>query len=93
MAILTRTWTILVLLTAVSLWAGRGGSGGSLGPLGAGLVLAAANFKADQILTHYLDLQRAESGWRTLFRVLLTLLGATIFGIYALSPMIGAALR
>jgi hypothetical protein len=28
-----------------------------------------------------------------LFRVMLTLLGATIFGIYALAPMIAAASR
>ncbi|OYD81152.1 cytochrome C oxidase subunit IV family protein [Azospirillum brasilense] len=91
MAILTRTWMILMLLTAVSMWAGHGTGG--LGPLGVGLVLAAGNVKADRILTHYLDLHRADSGWRTLFRTLLTMLGMTIFGIYVLLPMIGPALR
>ncbi|NUB15000.1 hypothetical protein GAY28_21650, partial [Azospirillum brasilense] len=53
MATLTRTWVVLMLLTAVSMWAGHGG--GTLGPLGVGLVLAAATVKADRILTHYLD--------------------------------------
>ncbi|CAO3381651.1 cytochrome C oxidase subunit IV family protein [Azospirillum argentinense] len=91
MAILTRTWVVLMLLTAVSMWAGHGG--GTLGPLGVGLVLAAATVKADRILTHYLDLHRADGGWRAGFRSLLTLLGAALFGIYVLYPMIGAALR
>jgi len=53
----------------------------------------AANFKADQILTHFLGLQRAGPGWRVMFRVMLTLLGATIFTIYAITPMIAAAFR
>ncbi|NUB08896.1 hypothetical protein FW320_22275 [Azospirillum sp. Vi22] len=91
MAILTRTWVVLMLLTAVSMWAGHGSGG--LGPLGVGLVLAAANLKADRILTRYLDLHRADGGWRAGFRVLLTLLGVALFGIYVLCPMIGAALR
>ncbi|MBK3735114.1 hypothetical protein GAY29_18785 [Azospirillum brasilense] len=91
MAILTRTWVVLMLLTAVSMWAGHGTSG--LGPLGVGLVLAAATVKADRILTHYLDLHRADGGWRAGFRSLLTLLGVALFGIYVLYPMIGAALR
>ena len=91
MTVLTRTWVILMALTAVSLLAGRPGAEGSIGLLGIGLVLMAANFKADQILTHFLGLQRAGSGWRMLFRVMLTLLGITIFGIYALEPMIAAA--
>ncbi|AIB16172.1 hypothetical protein ABAZ39_30415 (plasmid) [Azospirillum argentinense] len=91
MAILTRTWMVLMLLTAVSMWAGHGSGG--LGPLGVGLVLAAANLKADRILTHYLDLHRADGGWRAAFRSLLTLLGMAIFGIYVLVPMIGPALR
>ena len=91
MTVLTRTWVILMALTAVSLLAGRPGGEGSIGLLGIGLVLMAANFKADQILTHFLGLQRAGSGWRMLFRVMLTLLGITIFGIYALEPMIAAA--
>jgi len=89
--VLTRTWVILMALTAVSLLAGRPGAEGSIGLLGIGLVLMAANSKADQILTHFLGLQRAGSGWRMLFRVMLTLLGITIFGIYALAPMIAAA--
>ena len=93
MTALTRTWVILMGLTAVSLLAGRPGMKGSIGLLGIGLVLMAANFKADQILTHFLGLQHAGSGWRMLFRVMLTLLGATIFGIYALAPMIAAASR
>ncbi|WP_353861738.1 cytochrome C oxidase subunit IV family protein [Azospirillum formosense] len=93
MAILTRTWMLLMLLTAVSMWAGHGEGAGGLGPLGVGLVLAAANLKADRILTQYLDLHRAEGGWRAGFRILLTLLGAALFGIYVLYPMIGAALR
>lgn len=91
MTVLTRTWVILMALTAVSLLAGRPGAEGSIGLLGIGLVLMAANFKADQILTHFLGLQRAGSGWRMLFRVMLTLLGIMIFGIYALAPMIAAA--
>lgn len=91
MAILTRTWMVLMLLTAVSMWAGHGTGG--LGPLGSGLVLAAANVKADRILTHYLDLHRADGGWRVGFRMLLTLLGVALFGIYVLYPLIGAALR
>jgi hypothetical protein len=88
MTTLARTWAILMALTAFSLWAGRPGDEGSLGPLGIGLVLAAANFKADQILSHFLGLQRAGSGWRTLFRVLLTLLGMAIFAIYVVPPML-----
>ena len=91
MIVLTRTWVILMALTTVSLLAGRPGAEGSIGLLGIGLVLMAANFKADQILAHFLGLQRAGSGWRMLFRVMLTLLGITIFGIYALAPMIAAA--
>ena len=93
MTVLTRTWIILIALTAVSLMAGRPGGEGSIGLVGIGLVLMAANFKADQILTHFLGLQRAGSGWRTLFRGILTLLAMTIFGIYALAPMIAVASR
>jgi hypothetical protein len=93
MTVLTRTWAILMALIVISIWAGRPGDEGSIGLLGIGLVLMAANFKADQILTHFLDLERAGSGWRMMFRVMLTLLGATIFGIYALAPMIAAASR
>lgn len=93
MTALARTWVLLMALTAFSLWAGRASGDGSLGPLGVGLVLAAANFKADQILTHFLDLRRASPGWRTLFRVLLTLLGSAIFGIYVFTPMLGALPR
>ena len=87
MTALTRTWIILIALTAVSLLAGRPGGEGSIGLLGIG------NFKADQILTHFLGLQCAGSGWRTLFRGILTLLAMTIFGIYALAPMIAVASR
>lgn len=90
MTVLTRTWVFLMGLTAVSLLAGRPGGEGSIGLVGIGLVLMAANFKADQILTHFLGLQRAGSGWRMLFQVMLTLLGMGIFGIYALTPMIAA---
>jgi hypothetical protein len=93
MTVLTRSWAILMALTAISIWAGRPGDEGSIGLFGIGLVLMAANFKADQILTHFLGLERAGSGWRMMFRVMLTLLGATIFGIYALAPMIAAASR
>lgn len=91
MTALTRSWAVLMALTAFSLWAGRAGGDGSLGLFGAGLVLAAANFKADQILTHFLDLGRAGAGWRALFRVMLTLLGAAILGIYILAAMIPTA--
>lgn len=91
MAVLARTWAILLLLTALSLWAGRAEGEGGLGLLGTGLVLAAANFKADQILTHFLDLRRAGRGWRVLFRIMLTLLGGMIFAIYTLGPaLLGA---
>ena len=51
MTILTRTWVLLMALTVLSLLAGRPGTEGSIGLLGNGLVLMAANFKADQILT------------------------------------------
>ncbi|UEM20843.1 cytochrome C oxidase subunit IV family protein [Skermanella mucosa] len=93
MTVLTRTWILLIALTSLSLLAGRPGGEGSIGLFGVGLVLMAANFKADQILTHFLGLQRAGSGWRMLFRVMLTLLGVTIFAIYALTPMITDASR
>ena len=89
MTVLTRTWIILMLLTGLSIWAGRVTGSGSLGLFGTGIVLAAANFKADQILTHFLDLRRASSGWRVLFRLILTLVGMTIFAIYVLTPVIG----
>ena len=66
MTVLTRTWVFLMGLTAVSLLAGRPGGEGSIGLLGIGLVLMAANFKADQILTHFLGLQRANPGINTI---------------------------
>ncbi|UEM02435.1 cytochrome C oxidase subunit IV family protein [Skermanella rosea] len=93
MTVLTRTWGLLMALAAVSLLAGRPGDAGTLGPLGSGLVLMAANFKADRILTHFLGLRSAGSGWRMLFRVMLTLLGMAIFAIHALTPIIAAASR
>jgi hypothetical protein len=93
MSVLTRTWAILIALTVLSLLAGRPGGEGTIGLLGSGLVLASATFKADQILTHFLGLRHAAPGWRVMFRVILTLLGAAIFGIYALTPMITAAAR
>lgn len=93
MTVPTRTWVILMTLTAFSLWAGRADGGNGIGILGTGLVLAAANFKADQILTHFLGLERAGTGWRLLFRTMLTLLGAAIFGIYALTPYLQSAPR
>jgi hypothetical protein len=68
MTSLTRTWTILIALTALCLGAGRAGNEGSIGLLGIGLMLLAATFKADQILTHFRGLRRAGSGWRILFR-------------------------
>ena len=88
MTSLTRTWAILIALTALSLGAGRAGHEGSIGLLGIGLVLLAATFKANQILTHFLGLQRAGSGWRILFRTMLILFGVVIFGIYSLLPLL-----
>ena len=45
MTALTRTWVILMALTAVSLLAGRPGVEGSIGLLGIGLVLMVANVR------------------------------------------------
>lgn len=77
---LARAWAILAALTILSvgtaLTAGTA-EGGSL--MTVSVALTASYLKARQVLDHFLDLQRAGSGWRSLFSaILLLILGGTL---------------
>ncbi|MGF7209741.1 uncharacterized membrane protein HdeD (DUF308 family) [Skermanella aerolata] len=65
MTILTRTWAILVSLTLLSLTTMSFATSVPAWTLNAAVLLAGA-FKAFQILRHFLEVNRASSGWRTL---------------------------
>jgi hypothetical protein len=65
MTILTRTWAILVSLTLLSLTSMSLAASVPAWTVNAAVLLAGA-FKAFQILRHFLELNRASSGWRTL---------------------------
>lgn len=77
---LARAWAILAALTILSVGtalAAGTAEGGSL--MTAFVALTASYLKARQVLDHFLDLQRAGSGWRSLFSaILLLILGGTL---------------
>lgn len=92
---LDRAWAILIALTLVSMTAGRLGVAGHAGLAGLaglaadGVVLAAAVFKARQVLMDFLGLRTAPPGWRALFTSWLVLVAATAW-IAAAVPVLRA---
>ena len=60
----TRAWTLLVLLTVLSLAATHSGW---TGPAANTLILAAAFAKGRWMLMDFLKLRRVPAGWQTLF--------------------------
>ena len=65
MTILTRTWAILVSLTLLSLTTMSFATFVPSWAVNTAVLLAGA-FKALQILRHFLEVNHASSGWRTL---------------------------
>lgn len=81
---LALSWLILMGLTAVTLlFARHGDAGGSVGIAGAALLLALAVTKGREILLHYLELDHAGPGWRSLMTGWLVLLCGAILLITA----------
>jgi hypothetical protein len=83
-----RTWTVLMALTAGSMFAGAvhpSAAHEPLGLVGVGLVLAAALFKSRQILLDFLGLRVAGGGWRALLYAWLVLIAALVLGAYAVA--------
>jgi hypothetical protein len=73
---LIRAWMLLVGLTLVSLTAALGFGKAEGGLLAAAVALVASFFKARAVLDHFLDLRRADKGWRGFFSgMLVAILG------------------
>lgn len=79
---LLRAWLLLVGLTLVSLAVvlGLGRNEGSL--VAAAIALAASYVKARAVLDHFLDLRRADKGWRGFFSGLLVVLLGGLMATY-----------
>ncbi|CAA7611996.1 conserved membrane hypothetical protein [Magnetospirillum sp. LM-5] len=73
---LVRAWALLVGLTLVSLTAVLVFGHTEAGLVAAAIALVASYFKARAVLDHFLDLRRADKGWRGFFSgMLIVILG------------------
>ncbi|MEW5727902.1 MAG: cytochrome C oxidase subunit IV family protein [Pseudomonadota bacterium] len=79
---LTRAWLLLVGLTLVSLAAVLGFGASEAGMAAAAVALAAAFYKARLVLDHFLDLRRAEGGWRAFFAAMLAVILGGLMATY-----------
>ncbi|CAA7615197.1 cytochrome C oxidase subunit IV family protein [Magnetospirillum sp. UT-4] len=68
---LARAWAWLAGLTGLSLVAVLGFGQVEAGAAAAAVALAASYFKARLVLHHFLDLRRADAGWRGFFAAML----------------------
>ncbi len=86
---LTRAWVLLVALTLVSLGAVLGFGATEAGIAAAAVALAASFYKARLVLDHFLDLRRAEGGWRGVFAAMLAVILGGLMATYVAAGMMG----
>ncbi len=71
-----RAWALLVGLTLISLTAVLGFGHSEAGLVAMAVALVASYLKARAVLDHFLDLRRADKGWRGFFSgMLIAILG------------------
>lgn len=80
---LLRAWGLLVGLTVVSLSTVLIFGKGEAGLAAAAVALAASYLKARAVLDHFLDLRRADKGWRGFFSGMLVVLLGCLLATYA----------
>lgn len=80
---LLRAWGLLVGLTLVSLATVLVFGKGETGLAAAAVALTASYFKARAVLDHFLDLRRADKGWRGFFSGMLVFLLGCLLATYA----------
>lgn len=76
-------WGLLVGLTLVSLVTVLVFGRGETGLAAAAVALAASYLKARAVLDHFLDLRRADKGWRGFFSGMLLVLLGCLLATYA----------
>lgn len=80
---LLRAWAVLVTLTLISVGAALASGGHQrAGLIPVAVALIASFVKARQVLDHFLDLRRAQGGWRGLFNALLLVILGLCFALY-----------
>lgn len=79
---LLKAWGLLMGLTLVSLTAVLGFGQAEAGLPAAAVALTASYLKAHAVLDHFLDLRRADRGWRMFFSALLILLLSGLMATY-----------
>lgn len=84
MAVLAKTWIVLVALTVATMSVAASQSRLLPFIVQAALILAVASFKASAILNHFLDLRSTSRGWRLLFSIYLLMLGGSVLAIHAI---------
>lgn len=82
---LLRAWGLLVGLTLVSLATVLVFGQSEAGLAAAAVALAASYFKARAVLDHFLDLRRADKGWRGFFSGMLVVLLGCLLATYAIA--------
>lgn len=82
---LLRAWGLLVGLTVLSLTAVLVFGHSETGLVAAGVALTASYFKARAVLDHFLDLRRADKGWRGFFSAMLIILLVCLMATYVAS--------
>ena len=75
---LYRAWTVLAVLTVVSVAVRLMGAAEGVGVVANLVALAAAFIKARQVLDHFLGLRGAAGGWRTMLSAMLLLILAGV---------------
>lgn len=79
---LLKAWALLVTLTVVSLTVVLGFGRTEAGLVAAAVALIASYFKARAVLDHFLDLRRADKGWRGFFSGMLVVLLGGLMATY-----------
>jgi hypothetical protein len=82
---LARAWMLLVGLTLVSLTAVLGFGHAEAGLPAAAVALVASYFKARAVLDHFLDLRRADKGWRGFFSGMLVAILGGLMATYLIA--------
>lgn len=82
---LLRAWGFLVGLTLVSLTVVLVFGHSEAGLVAAAVALLASYFKARAVLDHFLDLRRADKGWRGFFSAMLIVLLSCLMATYVVA--------
>lgn len=83
MAILVRSWALLVALTLASMWVGTAAVPASHPLLLAGAVIGVSGFKAWTILRDFLGLRHTPRGTQAMFLLYVAVLCGLVFAAYA----------